>query len=360
MKAMPVRLAVTACLCLHTLAAAQTVTFTLDPERSSVALSGSIAGFAASQQAPGSLTARYEGTLNTLLTANMIEFTGGSLVAARNSGAWAPKAEGQAGTEPACYGATASAFLTTAQAAARQVVLDITSLPIALVAGEFDSQPLAFSFAPGSSARVDYRVTGLLSENGSEPLAGIATNAVATASRLETVGNVQTLTLPIDAEFTLTLLNPDDSRLKFAGQLVATRLLTPAGPTFDQWLEQQFPGIDDPAQIGPGADPDGDNIPNLVEFAFGLSPMAIDPDFAPLKGAVPAPENWVLEFVRPAGLGGIAYVVQGSDNLQDWTDLSATPTISPLEGGQERITFTLAVDPSAVTHRFVRLIVRPI
>lgn len=55
-----------------------------------------------------------------------------------------------------------------------------------------------------------------------------------------------------------------------------------AATPFQQWQAREWPGVTDPSVIGAGADPDGDRLPNLWEYALGRSPRA--PDAAPFPG----------------------------------------------------------------------------
>ncbi len=50
------------------------------------------------------------------------------------------------------------------------------------------------------------------------------------------------------------------------------KLLVPGGDPFRDWISGFFPDETDPAVIGRGADPDGDGIPNAVEFLTGGAP----------------------------------------------------------------------------------------
>src|SRR2546422_11454426 len=83
--------------------------FTIDTNQSSLTLSGSFQGTSFVQQGPGSLTTKYEGTIQVAQSANSIQFTGESVITAQNSGSWQPLTNGAAGSAPANYGATASA-----------------------------------------------------------------------------------------------------------------------------------------------------------------------------------------------------------------------------------------------------------
>ena len=340
-------------------APAPAVDFTIDPNQSSVTLSGNVLSFVAiEEQDHGSLTTKYGGTIKATVTDTNIEFTGSSVLTAQNSGSWEPKAGGEPGSDLANYGGKADAgFLGLAKAAVRNVQLDITSLPLTLSGGSFDSGSLLFRFLENTPGRLDYSVTGLISRKGSADLAGISTNRVATKATLATSGDTQTLTIPISAEFTFELVSPNDTKLTLTGQLVATRTIGGGGDSFASWVATNFPGVTDPAIIGPGADPDKDGIPNLVEFAFGLNPAAADPAFAPLKAKLDPtdPNKRTLEFIRPKGLSGISYLLKVSDALPNWSPLSATPVINDLGGGLEQVVVTDTTPLSAKGMRFVLL-----
>jgi hypothetical protein len=139
--------------------------------------------------------------------------------------------------------------------------------------------------------------------------------------------------------------------------LVATRTLGAAGKTFADWLAAKFPGITDPSIVGPGADPDHDGLPNIVEFAFGLDPSVPNPASVPLKvGLNPAdPSQRTLEFIRPKGLGGVTYLLQVSDDLTTWGNLTATPQITDLGNGQEKVVVTDTAPVNSSSSRFILL-----
>ena len=72
-----------------------------------------------------------------------------------------------------------------------------------------------------------------------------------------------------------------------------------------------------PADATPSADPDHDGILNEVEFAFGMDPLASDPD------ALPHPSfdgnSLELTFDEPTGVTGVVYAAETSTMLQAWT-----------------------------------------
>jgi hypothetical protein len=84
---------------------------------------------------------------------------------------------------------------------------------------------------------------------------------------------------------------------------------------YDQW-RQSF-GLN-PGDGAPLTDYDNDGIPNLLEYAFGLSPVT------PSQAGLPAPQtagtNFFFEFQRRLGTSGLEYTVQFSSNLTSWVD----------------------------------------
>jgi hypothetical protein len=343
---------------------AAVVDFTIDTNQSSITLTGSVVNYPVQEQGPGSLTTKYVGTIRADVTDASIVFPGGSAIKAQNSGNWEPKANGESGSDPANYGATASLVIASANAAVRNVSFDVTTIaPLTVTGGSFDSASLLFQFLSNPAGALDYSVTGLAAKKGSIDLTGITTNAVTTKATLTTNGNTQTLTIPVSADFLFKLLAANDTQLTLAGQLVATRTIGGGGNSFESWVAAHFPGVTEPAIIGPGADPDQDGIPNLVEFAFGLNPTVADPAFAPLKASVDStdPNKRTLEFIRPKGLSGVSYLLQVSDALPSdalpkWSDLAVTPEmINDIGGGLEKVVVPDNTPVGAKGTRFVLL-----
>ena len=200
------------------------VTFTVNPDLSTVAVSATAASFALSEQAPGSLATKLGGTLVLDQAGDFIQFTGGSQLIAYTNGNWEPGLGGAAGTAPACFGGKVSSFLGTAKAALRNAQLDATSSPLKVASGSFDSSTLVFGFLPAAKTAFDYSISSLFSsKTGSETLTGLSTNHVTASASLTTAAGVQTLTIPVDATFIMGLLVDGDSTVDIKGQIVATR-----------------------------------------------------------------------------------------------------------------------------------------
>ena len=74
------------------------------------------------------------------------------------------------------------------------------------------------------------------------------------------------------------------------------------------------------ADAEPTADPDGDGVPNLLEFAFGGNPKVNDPSVLPQKSLTTENGDSYLEitFTRPIGITGVTYTVQTTSDLMSW------------------------------------------
>jgi len=195
---------------------------TIDPELTTITLSGSALGSSLTEQGPGSLVTRFSGTVNVETTTASLRFPGGSLIDASTNGVWEPLAGGAAGSAPADFGGKVSSFLFSAKAALRNVLLDLTSQPIELTNDQFNASGLLFTFLTNSAGSLDYLVTGFIGDAGSEALDGLATNNVATTGSLSNLNGILTLILPVDATSYQTLVSPNDVVLTIKGQLVAT------------------------------------------------------------------------------------------------------------------------------------------
>ncbi|MCW5560209.1 MAG: hypothetical protein KIT22_20515 [Verrucomicrobiae bacterium] len=213
---------------------AELLTFTVDPDQTTVTLSGQAAGAALQEQAPGSLSARFHGTVVIEVTPTQILFPGGTRLAPEEVHSWEPGPGGVSGSAPASYGGKAridfGLFSVSAVAATRRLSFDVLSLPLPLDGSSFDAEGVLFQFVETNSPALDYRTTGLLNDNDGRLLNGLATNKIAGASSLVTAGTTQTLTLQLNATYLFELLAPNDSSLLLSGQLVATREIAGEGP----------------------------------------------------------------------------------------------------------------------------------
>ena len=203
-------------------------TFTIDPARSAITLSGNVAGATLLEQAAGSLTTPFSGSLQLDVTPTSVQFTGGSAVVPVEAHNWEPGQRGVAGSAPASYGAKGSLviviFPATAVAATRRLVFDLTSDAALPRTGDtFNTDRLVFRFADTANSVLDYKVSGAVSSSASKVLSGLSTNKVSTMASLTSAGGVETLIIPVSATYHFRLLSNNDTQLTFQGNIVATR-----------------------------------------------------------------------------------------------------------------------------------------
>lgn len=135
----------------------------------------------------------------------------------------------------------------------------------------------------------------------------------------------------------------------------------PQESTFDSWKDRHFPdALDDPEISGPDADPDGDDIPNLIEFASGKDPRSADAE-SPIRYALEN-DTFILEFVRDPAATGVEILGEASRNLVGWISgeplLAPAPEVRATGDGTEIMSFRTAQNIGEVGHMFLRLVVR--
>lgn len=136
---------------------------------------------------------------------------------------------------------------------------------------------------------------------------------------------------------------------------------TPPVATFADWRRVWFPKGG--AESDPLADPDGDGLVNLMEFAMASSPRdASSPGPAPevrfLRDEKGAPV-FQITCARRSDTGDF-WRPQTSPDLVVWTDVNVRPSLSPKANGTETAVWSVPATPAdadgnAPLHRFVRL-----
>ena len=96
----------------------------------------------------------------------------------------------------------------------------------------------------------------------------------------------------------------------------------PGGHVYDLWIAVGLPGAT-PEQLLPHADPDGDGVPNLLEYALNGDPALADHPSPAITLAPAAPARLQITFFRSRG--DLDYFVEGSSDLQTWTVLATNP-----------------------------------
>jgi hypothetical protein len=204
--------------------------YTIVPDQSSIAISGSVMTDAGTsqiqQQGAGSLTTKYSGTIRTDRTDNAIQFLAGSSIDAMVSGNWQPLPTGAAGSSAADYGGRVSYLfgLVTINFAARNFVGDLSSGVLPLnSAGGFNLSTTSVQFLTGSLA---YRSS--TGDAGSESIvgeSGTMSGMGSLTSELITGGALETLSIPINSSFTIPVGDSTTVNLRLTGEIVATAVL---------------------------------------------------------------------------------------------------------------------------------------
>jgi hypothetical protein len=130
---------------------------------------------------------------------------------------------------------------------------------------------------------------------------------------------------------------------------------------YGEWVQRCFRRDAAGNVTAPDADPDGDGLPNAVEYAFDLAPGF--PDRAQLPSGLvvavsPTANYAAIEYRRRAGTTDLQYQVQVSTNLNTWTDqVTVQLDLVALEDGMETIT-ERALTPLLEPHPyFMRVLV---
>jgi hypothetical protein len=218
-------------------------------------------------------------------------------------------------------------------------------------AAEWGADPGQFTIARngGVSAPLSVVISiGGSAANGTDYLPAIASPIVIAAGNTST--NI--IITPVDEgaaedDETVTLTIQPDAAYTIGAGTNAT--ITIADRPIDQWRLTKFgANANNPAIAGDTADPDGDGINNLMEYALNLEPLAAD------VGGLPAPvvdsDHLTLTFRR--WKADVTYTPEvSSDPGSGWTNTGVTEVDA---GGGN----TKAIDPetiSASTKRFIRI-----
>ncbi|MCS1409022.1 MAG: hypothetical protein M2R45_02201 [Verrucomicrobia subdivision 3 bacterium] len=294
--------------------------FSVIAEKSTITLSGIARGNAIKTQGDGSLSTTYTGEIHTILSDSNIIFQPTSQINANPSGDWMPLAGGGSGAAPADYGAVANVIITTANAAARNVEFSLASDPIDLNpdGSDFPVNGLSFAIPEGSSSTLDVSSDGLFPLMTSQSIAGLGSvNDSDDPATIAIHNNIQTLTIPIQANISLRLITPNDVTLTFSGQIVASREL-PADP--------QPPAVKPPLPQGPVVP---DTPPTLAIQRLSASELQLSWDAVPDR----------------------TYTIEQSANLTDW-QTTGKPTVADAETASW-------TGLTAEAHRYYRAILQP-
>ena len=118
---------------------------------------------------------------------------------------------------------------------------------------------------------------------------------------------------------------------------------------FASWRDAHFTAAEQSAGLADAtADPDGDGLTNLAEYALGTDPHK----FTPQPIAILDASGLTLTFTRPANWPDVTYIAESSDGLGTWSPVPLEVLVTgAIETVQARDPLTTG-DP---THRFLRL-----
>ena len=92
-------------------------------------------------------------------------------------------------------------------------------------------------------------------------------------------------------------------------------IILPSSP-IGNWRTQYFGSSANSGNAASAADPDGDGLPNLTEYAFGLDPTS--GGSATLPQATVVGTTFCSSFAQPVGVSGITYHADWSPDLINW------------------------------------------
>jgi Low-density lipoprotein receptor repeat class B len=128
---------------------------------------------------------------------------------------------------------------------------------------------------------------------------------------------------------------------------------------YTEWTQRCFRRDALPAQTAPDADPDGDGIPNAVEYAFDLSPMHADRSELPAGFVAVGPtqgDYHAVNYHRRIGTSDLHYEVQVSTNLTQWAEGATVEIqVTPLGDGMESASARTLYTVSGYTNHFMRV-----
>jgi hypothetical protein len=125
--------------------------------------------------------------------------------------------------------------------------------------------------------------------------------------------------------------------------------------TFGDWQLNYFTDaqLTNTAISGITADPDGDGVPNLLEFAVGGNPFVADATNAIVRGLALPTNQFVFQFQQRNSLGNVARQFQLSPDLRNWTN--TTPSAVNLLRNLGNASVYQAVFPMPTAAQYFRL-----
>jgi hypothetical protein len=108
-----------------------------------------------------------------------------------------------------------------------------------------------------------------------------------------------------------------------------------------------------PAISGADADPDGDGVPNLLEYAFNSAPRQAKSAHKPVLERTA--DGLAIIYTKISGAADIAYFVEQSTALMTWAPAGGASELLADDGRLQTVKVTLPADSSATKFLRVRV-----
>lgn len=181
-----------------------------------------------------------------------------------------------------------------------------------------------------------------------------------TAHTLEVVENVSENLRLIRLVENAVFQDGDRRFIRLKVTLDETPPAEPEPDTFEGWVTlHSLPA----GESGPLDNPAGDGIANLLKYAMGIDPWTYTngAGLTTQTEVIVGDDSYMaLVFARSTTATGIEFILQGSDDLVNWVDLSSTLSVlGPLGGDREEVQLT-DTEPKISSRRFIRLLVQQV
>jgi hypothetical protein len=215
--------------------------------------------------------------------------------------------------------------------------MEIMRKNLSIVAGEI-SKPFGQTLSLGSG-QTNFLSSGLA--NGET--VGTVTLTASGGTQIHDAPGIYVLTPSAATGGTFTAANYDIN--------YAPGTLTVTAPSLSDWAAQ-YPGLNDSSPTG---DPDGDGVPNLVEYFMGLDPVSASGEIPGYGVVMSNLASISLTYRRAKGISGVSAAVQASGDLSEmnWVTNGVQETVVD-KGAYEEVTATVTNAPGE-TRKFMRL-----
>ncbi len=218
-----------------------------------------------------------------------------------------------------------------------QVNLLIPVAPTGLTATASAAGTLTLAWTAGDATPTGYSLEHRVAGSGSNAWAALSPAPASSETSYTHSG----LSAGVSHEYRLRASN------SYGSSGAATASAT-TWTNLETWRNQSFGSIANTGNAANTADPDGDGLANLLEYALDREPLTPE-SASPTTAAMDGAGKLQLTFKRARPAAELTYTVQASDDLATWTDLVTNPgTVG------ENVTVT-DNPPESAKRRFLRL-----